>query len=363
MSVQKIKLVDFRNIENTVLDVSSPEVVLTGENGQGKTNLIEALYILCYGNSFRTQRLSDCIRHGKEGFEISFVYRDVAGLESNVSFSYDGDVKTIRIDGRPVKDRKELIYNLPCIVFSHEDMEFVRGEPENRRRFFNQIMTMYDVTFFDYLRAYGHVLRQRNTAIKDARIELLDVYDMKLADYGQHIIRSRAAVCEAFDAIFPDIYGLVSGEDRKISITYKPSWSLELTTDGIMEKLRSSRETDIHMGTTTSGPHRDRFLINDENGLFVNSASTGQVRLASIVMRIAQAAFFRQKTGENPLLLVDDVLLELDGVKRSRCLQAFGKYSQAFFTFLPDEKYFSDDDSRPFRKFIVSKGVFHEEKQ
>ncbi len=360
MSVEKIKLVNFRNIEDTVIDVSSPEVILTGENGQGKTNLIEALYILCYGNSFRTQKLSDCIKHGKEAFDISFVYKDVTGLESTVSFSYDGETKNIRIDGRPVRDRKELIYNLPCIVFSHEDMEFVRGEPENRRRFFNQIMTMYDVPFFDYLRAYGHVLRQRNVAIKDARIELLDVYDMKLADYGKHIVSQRAAVCEAFDAIFPDIYSMVSGEDRKISIAYRPSWSQDMTTDGILEKLRSSRETDIHMGTTTSGPHRDRFLITDRNGLFLNSASTGQIRLASIVMRIAQAAFFRQKTGENPLLLVDDVLLELDSVKRSRCLAAFGKYSQAFFTFLPDEKYFSDDDSRPFRKYIVSKGVFHE---
>lgn len=362
MVIKRLITEGFRNLADTSTDFTSDEIILTGQNGQGKTNVLEALYILCYGNSFRTQKLCDCIAHGRDRFVISLVFTDSDGFDSVISVSYDGNDKKITKDGREIKDRKDLIYSLPCIVFSHSDMNFIIGEPEYRRRFFNQIMTMYDVGFFDDLRRYGQVLRQRNAAVKEVRTELLDFYDIKLADYGMNIQKSRNAVSGAFNSIFPDLYSMVSGQEKKISVNYKPSWPEELSREDILVKLRDQRETDIHMGTTTSGPHRDRFVINGEEGPFVNSASTGQIRLASIVMRIAQAAFFRQKTDRNPVMLVDDVLLELDTEKRKRCLSAFGKYSQAFFTFLPDEKYFSDEESSAFMHFDVCAGVLSEKK-
>jgi len=361
MLIKKLVTEGFRNLEDKSYDFSTDGIILTGKNGQGKTNILEAIYILCYGSSFRTTRLADCINHDRESFTISLVFTDSDNMDSVISVGYSNSEKFITVNGREIKDRKDLIYSLPCIVFSHNDMFFITGEPENRRRFFNQIMTMYDLDFFDDLRHYGQVLRQRNAAVKDARIELLDFYDTRLVSYGRRIQESRNAVCSAFNSIFPDIYSYVSGEDVKISIDYRPSWSAELSDNDILEKLRLQRETDIHMGTTTSGPHRDRFVINGKDGAFVNSASTGQIRLASIVMRIAQAAFFRQKTGRNPIMLVDDVMLELDYAKRMKCLSAFGKYSQIFFTFLPDEKYFSEEESVSFRKFTVEKGVLHEE--
>lgn len=362
MLIKKLVTEGFRNLEDNSYNFSSDGIILTGKNGQGKTNILEAIYILCYGNSFRTTRLADCIKHDRESFTISLVFTDSDNLDSVISVGYDTTEKLITVNGHEIKDRKDLIYSLPCIVFSHNDMFFVTGEPENRRRFFNQIMTMYDLDFFDDLRRYGQVLRQRNAAVKDARIELLDFYDTKLVAYGMRIQKARNAVCSAFNSIFPDIYSSVSGEETKISVDYRPSWSANLSDTDILEKLRLQRETDIHMGTTTSGPHRDRFIINGKDGPFVSSASTGQIRLASIVMRIAQAAFFRQKTGRNPIMLVDDVMLELDSEKRMKCLSAFGKYSQIFFTFLPDEKYFSEEDSSSFRKFIVNGGSLYEEK-
>ena len=363
MVIKRLVTEGFRNLADSSTEFCSNEIILSGKNGQGKTNVLEALYILCYGTSFRTQKLCDCIAHGRERFIISLVFTDSDGLDSVVSVSYDGNEKKISKDGNEIKDRKQLIYNLPCIVFSHSDMNFIIGEPENRRRFFNQILTMYDVSYFDNLRRYGQVLRQRNAAVKDVRTELLDFYDIRLAGYGTDICKARNAVCSAFNSIFPDLYTMVSAEDKKLCVDYKPSWSEDLTQDDIIEKLRNQRETDIHMGTTTSGPHRDRFVINSDQGPFVNSASTGQIRLASIVMRIAQAAFYRQKTGTNPVMLVDDVLLELDSERRTKCLSAFGKYSQAFFTFLPDEKYFSGQESSAFMHFDVCKGVLSEKKQ
>jgi DNA replication and repair protein RecF len=220
---------------------------------------------------------------------------------------------------------------------------------------------MYDPVFFDDLRRYKNVLRQRNAAIKEQRYELLDIYDDKLVRYGMPIMKARSSVCSSFSAIFPDIYNNVSLEDRGIQIKYRPSWGEDESYENLIEKLYLQRETDIKMSTTTSGPHRDRFLITDRNGVFVNGASTGQMRLASLVFRSAQAAFFRQKTGMNPIFLIDDVLLELDAQKRARYLSYLGHYNQAFFTFLPEEKYFGsfiDYDAGDTIRYRVEGGRF-----
>ncbi len=361
MLVKKIVLDGFRNIRDRQIDTSAKQIILTGENGQGKTNLLEAVYMLCYGTSFRTQNIKELIKHGRDSFYLCSVFEDSQGLERKAEVIFSDGKKHIRLDGKDIKDRKELIYCLPCIVFSHDDIEFVRGEPENRRRFFDQTMTMYDPVFFDDLRRYKLVLKQRNAAIKDQRTELLDIYDQKLASYGQQIMKSRRAVADSFSAIFPDIYNAVSLEDRGIEISYRPSWNEDLGTDGILEKLKSQRDVDLKMNTTTSGPHRDRFLINDRNGLFTSSASTGQMRLASLVFRSAQASFYRQKTGQNPIFLIDDVLLELDSQKRARYLSFLGHYNQAFFTFLPEEKYFGsvfDMEESQTLMYTVSEGSF-----
>lgn len=361
MLVKKIVLDGFRNIRDRQIDTSAKQIILTGENGQGKTNVLEAVYMLCYGTSFRTQNIKELVTHGRESFYLCSVFEDSQGLERKAEVIFSDGKKHIRLDGKDIKDRKELIYCLPCIVFSHDDIEFVRGEPENRRRFFDQTMTMYDPVFFDDLRRYKLILKQRNAAIKDQRTELLDIYDQKLASYGLQIMKSRRAVADSFSAIFPDIYNAVSLEDRGIEISYRPSWNEELGEDGIIEKLESQRDVDLKMNTTTSGPHRDRFLINDRNGLFTSSASTGQMRLASLVFRSAQAAFYRQKTGKNPIFLIDDVLLELDSQKRARYLSFLGHYNQAFFTFLPEEKYFGsmfDMEESQTLMYTVREGSF-----
>ncbi len=340
MLIKKIVTDGFRNISDREIITSAKQVILTGDNGQGKTNLLEAIYMLCYGASFRTQNIKELVNHDRDMFYLSSVFEDSQGLERKSEVSFEDGKKHIRLDGKEVRDRKDLIYCLPCIVFSHDDIEFVRGEPENRRKFFDQTMTMYDPVFFDDLRRYKLVLKQRNAAIKDLRTELLDIYDQKLASYGIQIMKSRRAVSDSFSAIFPDIYNAVSQDERGIDIRYRPSWPENLDVDGIVDKLREQRDTDLKMNTTTSGPHRDRFLITDRNGLFTSSASTGQMRLASLVFRSAQASFYRQKTGQNPIFLIDDVLLELDTQKRARYLSYLGHYNQAFFTFLPEEKYF-----------------------
>ena len=365
MIIKGLSLRGFRNLADCDLDTSYKQVILKGENGQGKTNLLEAVYLLCYGSSFRTQNLREIVRHGDDYFLIRSKFEDSMNLERKVEISFSNGKKKIKLDDNEIRDRKDLIYSIPCIAFTHDDISFVRGEPENRRRFFDQTMSMYDPSFFDDLRRYKLVLRQRNAAIKEQSFSLLDVYDEKLASYGLPIMKARRAVLNSFSAIFPDIYNAVSLEDRKIGISYRPSWDESLSLDEIINHLGQQREVDLKMMTTTSGPHRDRFIVTDSYGPFVNNASTGQMRLASLVFRSAQATFYRQKTGLNPVFLIDDVLLELDAPKRARYLSYLGHYNQAFFTFLPEEKYFgaffdlSDGCSKIYR---VKEGKFEDEK-
>lgn len=341
MRFTSVRFNRFRNIDNASIPVDARQVMLIGHNGQGKTNFIEALYVLCYGSSFKAMNSKEMIAHNEKEFSLAATILTDDGFEQLVEYSFSDGHRTVKIDGREIHDRKELIYNVPCIVFSHDDISFVRGEPEFRRRFFDQTMSMYNPLFFDDMRKYKAILRQRNAAIKDERLSLVPIYDHQLANYGIEIQRERIKAVYEFNKIFPSMYKQVSMTDKEIHIEYLPSWNDCATIEDAEEKLARTLQRDIKLQTTASGVHRDRFIVVDEHGPFALTGSTGQLRLASLIFRMAQTAFFRNKTGKEPILLVDDVLLELDIQRRGAFLDLMDGYSQAFFTFLPEEQYFS----------------------
>jgi DNA replication and repair protein RecF len=358
MQFKSIKATQFRNLESVEIPVDRKQVFLIGPNGQGKTNLLEAVYTLCYGSSFRTPYMRELASHGEKNFKLTGTYQNNDSLIHRLELEYKDSKRTVILDGREIKDRKELIYNIPCIVFSHDDISFVRGEPEERRRFFDQTMSMYNPLFFDDMRRYRLILKQRNQAIKEERYSLLDIYDLQLATYGLSIQQERTRAVYEFDQIFPQMYRDVSQTDREIHIQYSPSWSKCASEEEIADHLRQTRERDLKMGTTTSGIHRDRFNVVDENGLFSQTGSTGQLRLASLIFRTAQMVFFQKKTNRQPLLLVDDVLLELDFKKREKFLNLMDGYCQAFFTFLPEEHYFPSLEGEEALVYDVRNGRF-----
>ncbi len=348
----------YRNLESGWIDLDAEEVFLVGENGQGKTNLLEALYALCYGSSFRTNTLREPARHGERSFKLVGIYGDDEGMEHSLELEFKESKRTMSLDGKIVRDRKELIYNIPCIVFSHDDIAFVRGEPESRRYFFDQTMSMYDPLFFDDLRRYRAVLRQRNLSIKEGRSELLGIYDEQLAHHGIAIQGERTRTVARFNEIFPALYKEISQSDIEVEIDYIPSWKNCATEEEVVEHLSGHRERDRIMATTTSGIHRDRFVVSSQGQSFDQSGSTGQLRLASLVLRSAQMAFYEQMAGKKPVILVDDVLLELDHTRRERFLANLNPYSQAFFTFLPEEHYSASLQEANALLYTVSEGRF-----
>lgn len=338
MSFSQIRTLNFRNLENNVIDLQAPEVFLVGENGQGKTNFLEAVYTLCYGNSFRTHVGGHMIMGDEDSMGLLGQYSNREQPDT-IRFTYAKKKKTISINDKPVKDRKELIQRFPCIVFCHDDIQFVNGPPDRRRWFLNQTMSLFDPLFVDLLRKYNLVLLNRNTALKQKVYDLLDVYDHQLSEMGVLLQSQRDKTIVEFNKTFTELYKDIAGIDGDVSIQYRPNWPADGGIEEAQTALSEGRRKDIVMGTTTSGPHRDNFLFRYKRQNFVHIASTGQQRLLSLILRVAQAHFFHSKTGRSPLLLLDDVLLELDLGKRKKFVRLMPPYRQAFFTFLPDEPY------------------------
>lgn len=358
MKFRSLGFHNFRNLTDSLIPTDTHHVVLVGNNGQGKTNFLEALYVLCYGSSFRTPHLRDMCTHGKKSFYLSAVVETDDGSNQQLLFRYAQGKREIRIDGKEIRDRRDLIYNIPCIVFSHDDIEFIRGTPESRRRFFDQTMSLYDPLFFDDLRRYRIVLKQRNAAIKEHYHTLIPVYDKQLAILGMAIQERRKIAVEEFNTIFNSLYSAVAQTNSEMHIMYKPSWDDCKTVDDARDKLAKTLERDKKLQTTASGIHRDQFFVMDGKVNFAQSGSTGQMRLTSLIFRIVQIDTYRKKTGKNPVLLIDDVLLELDVTKRGLFLDQLGGYSQAFFTFLPEERYFSKISNSAGLTYSVENGEF-----
>jgi DNA replication and repair protein RecF len=336
--------VSFRNLADTGVDTGGRDIFLVGKNGQGKTNFLEALYFSAYASSFRSVRDTELVRTGEEDFSVFATL--ASGEDSQVLVKYQEGRKTVLVDGKRIEDRKDLLSIVPCIVFCHEDMEFVAGSPERRRWFFDQCLSLCDPLYLDDLRRFRRVLKARNALLRDSVLgrvgtaegnQVLDTLDIQFARYGMNLVEKREAAASAFSGIFGPLYEKVSGI-AGITVRYSPSWKGD-GAEKIAALLEQRRENDRAAGTSLSGPHRDRYLFVCGGVNFAEKASTGQRRLLALLLRIAQARRFSGMTGKNPVLLLDDVLLEMDGEKRRKFISVMPEYDQAFFTFLPEEPY------------------------
>lgn len=351
MPYTSLSTYQYRNLKDQEVSLEDPRIFLVGENGQGKSNFLEAVYLLSYGSSFRTRSDNELIAHGRREMSLHGRYRreEEDSIPGTVALRLSGRDKTVLLNEKKITDRKELISTMPAIVFTHDDLSVVSGSPERRRWFFNQTMSLFDPGFIDLLRSYRKILKMRNLALKGSQSHLLDAYDVQLAEYGLKLQRARERLLQEFSELFTPLFAEVSGLEDPLSIEYRPSW--QESPEEAAGILGQRRQQDLELGTTTSGPHRDRILFRYRGSDFTRIASTGQLRLISLLLRIGQCRYFTQKTERRPVLLLDDVLLELDRKRRDRFLAHLPGYEQAFFTFLPGEQYtgLSSADTRVYR--------------
>ena len=358
MLFSSLRTTAFRNLNDTEVFTGAKDVFLIGENGQGKTNFLEALYFCAYASSFRAVRDSEIARNASLGVsekDFSAEVKLSQSVNDEILVKFESGKKTIFINSKRAEDRKELLSIAPSIVFCHEDMEFVSGSPERRRWFFDQTLSLYDPVYLEDLRRFRRVLKSRNTVLRDfAQRKLqgspepvLDALDPQFAMYGVKLMEKREKAAQDFSGVFGPLYEEVSGIGG-ITVKYTQSWK----KDDVLSHLQERRAADLAAGLSLSGPHRDRYqfahnVTTTSSVDFTVTASTGQRRLLALLLRTAQARRFSAMTGQKPVLLLDDVLLEMDGEKRRRFLSVLPAYDQAFYTFLPEEPYqrYQKDDT------------------
>ena len=357
MGFETIRFSGFRNLEDGEVDVNAYEIYLIGKNGQGKTNFLESLYLLSYGSSFRTRIDKDIVSHERKDMAVHGKFSTGNEKFGQLSYIWKNGNKIIKVNGKIISDRKNLINKLPVIVFVHDDFLFVSGPPEKRRWFVDQTLSLHDPLYVDQLRRYKKLLKERNYLLKTRQFSLLDHYSEQLAFSGLGVSEKRKSLLNEFNKIFTPLYREISGIKEKISFIYKPSWGNARTSDEVMNIFYEKKEMDAALGMTGTGPHRDKFIFSVNGKDFVKTASTGQQRLLSLVLRVAQAQFYTSTTGKKPVLLLDDVLLELDPEKRNLFREKLPESEQIFYTFLPGEKTEKKDND--YITYRVINGKFH----
>jgi DNA replication and repair protein RecF len=355
--LRRLALSRFRNIGDADLRVDAPDVFFIGENGQGKTNILEAIYFLSYGSSFRASSDVETIMAGFDEARIEGDYgKKGEAFFDRVEIRLTKDKKTVEIDGKAIRDRRDLVHSHPCVVFSHDDMEFAVGAPERGRWFFDQTAALSHHGYIDTLRNYKRILKMRNATLRDVRLDVLAVLDEQLVEFGLALMVEREKATQAFSTIFSEIYGHVSRLPYPVELHYQPSWKDASNAKSTLEEKRSF---DIESGSTSSGPHRDRFLFKALGRNFSKSASTGQLRLLSLALRSCQAKYFFESSGQKPMLLMDDTLLELDPERRRRFMESLPERAQTFSAFLPGEPYHAYI-TRDTKIFKVESGRYEE---
>lgn len=322
MYIKKIKIKDFRNYDELELDFNSKVNFILGQNAQGKTNLLESLYITSIGKSFRTGRDSEMI-----GFDKDFarVYAEISRdeIDGSVEIIIDRTGKKfVKLDGVKIRRASELLKNVYIVIFSPEDLKIVKDEPEKRRKFIDRELCQIKPAYYDSLSNYKKVLLQRNTYLKENNIEpsILDIWDMQLSKYGAQVMHRRNEFIEKLNDISSEIHGNITGGREKLKLKYAPN--LEYIEDiyeqemYLYEVLKKSYENDLKQRTTTKGPHKDdlEFYIDGINAR--SFGSQGQQRTCALSLKLAEITIIEEETGEKPILLLDDVMSELDSVRQ-----------------------------------------------
>ncbi|MDD3173039.1 MAG: DNA replication/repair protein RecF [Herbinix sp.] len=325
MIVKSLELKDYRNYNNLSMLFSSGTNILYGENAQGKTNILEAIYLCGTTKSHRGSKDKDMIRFSEEESHVRVI------LEKNqIPHRIDlhlkkNKAKGVAIDGIPIKRQGELFGMLNLVFFSPEDLYIIKNGPAERRRFLDLELCQLDKIYLNQLTNYNKVLAQRNNLLKQISLNrnLLDtlyVWDEKLIEYGCKIIQTRQEFILHLNEIVGKIHKNLTGGKEELILQYEPNVKL----NEFMIKLKKSLDKDLYLKTTHVGPHRDDlcFLLGTID--IRKFGSQGQQRTAALSCKLAEIELVKSIIKESPILLLDDVLSELDRNRQTHLLNSIG---------------------------------------
>jgi DNA replication and repair protein RecF len=325
-----------------LLNIDKKRILFIGDNAQGKSNLLEAIYILAFANSYRKGRDSDLIQFGKSECGV-FCELDTGLSTKNLSIVFrKNSHKSIKIDGNNIKKISNLIGNLKIVFFNSEDLQLIKGSPTERRNFVDKVLSQIHEGYYHQLQVYNKLLQQKNTILKNIRelnqkdYSLLEVLDDEIAEISHKIYFNRISFINDILEYLNYFHSRISGSDEKISIKYESSIpNLELNSDlkkQILKHIENNRNKEVLRGQCLYGPHRDDiifFINSNDTKLF---SSQGQQRTLVLSLKLSEIKYINQKTNELPVLLLDDVMAELDNKRQNHLLELIGNDTQTFVT-------------------------------
>ncbi|MBQ8550638.1 MAG: DNA replication/repair protein RecF [Clostridia bacterium] len=330
MIVKKVLIKNFRNIENIEILPDEKMNVFYGPNAQGKTNLLEAIWLFTGAKSFRGAKDSEFVKFGTtEGFIKTEFFKDGAENEAEIKI---GERRKAYLNGNSLASPGALAGKFCAIVFSPQDISLIKDGPSVRRRFLDTAIFQIYPKYVEIMRKYTRAVQQRNAAIKDSYyhpslLSLIDVFDAEIVENGKKIIEYRKRYINYLKTEVPKIYSGISENKESLDISYALNCSAEL----LEERLKAARREDMKTGITSVGPHRDdiEFSINGISARLYGSQ--GQKRSAALSLKLAEAEILNKQTGSRAIALLDDVMSELDPARQDYVLNHIKDW-QVFIT-------------------------------
>jgi DNA replication and repair protein RecF len=356
MHLARLRLRDFRNYARLDVDFSPGFHLLLGDNAQGKTNVLESIYLLATLRSFRGVGSAQLVRHTQKGY---FVGASIVGQgQHEVKMYWSSRERSLTLDSRPVKRLTEYLGVLRTVVFCTEDLQLIKGPGRSRRRLLDLLLSQTHPVYIALLQRYTRALRSRNALLKSPAVDnsSLESFSRELVIAGNEITRLRRDLVPVFSPLVRNAYAQVAGATEDVQMVYEPCVRQDFEVE-----LAQSQRRESSIRSTVIGPHRDeiKLLLNDK--LAAQFGSEGQKRTLAIALKMAQSEYLNTLHGSPPVLLIDDVMGELDVKRRSGLLpllnRAHQAHGQVFMT--ATEENWPEELGRDVQRWQVRNGSLH----
>lgn len=325
MIIKSLELADYRNYNSLTMEFDSGTNILYGDNAQGKTNILEAIFLAATTKSHKGSKDREIVNFDREEAHIR-TYVEKEGIETRVDMHLrKSGSKGIAVDGQKLKKAADLLGICNVVFFSPEDLGIIKNGPSERRRFVDMELCQLDKFYLYNLNHYNKIVNQRNKLLKDMYLnpqlkDTLGIWDMQLVSFGSKIIERRKIFAEQLNEIIYGIHKKLSGDKENIKIVYEPDVEIE----DFEEKLKNSQERDIKAKMTSVGPHRDDFSFMEGSIDIRKYGSQGQQRTAALSLKLSEIELVKKIAKDTPVLLLDDVLSELDSNRQNYLLNSIG---------------------------------------
>lgn len=369
MKIQNARLHNFRNHSESRFDFAAQMNVLLGENGQGKTNALEALSFFCLTKSFYASADATALQRDQQFFEIDGVLESDNGKEFSVRVAYDNaqKAKKFTINNIEAEKHSAVIGMFPVVVLSPENNNITFGSPNDRRKFVDLVISQSSKSYMEDLLEYRRILRQRNAILTEAQGkecgELLTPWNEMLIQYGARVIQKRILFVKEFAPYIADTYLHIVGEKETPKIEYAPSIAADETTTAeeirsrLGQKLQRKYNDELRFRSTLVGPHRDEILLSLNGMQLKHYASQGQHKTFLVALKVAEFFYLKERCSETPIFLLDDVFSELDERRSQKLLSLVESLGQTFITATSEKVFGGAQWNSHRRKFLISNGA------